>query len=96
MIWKGHELRTHGEYTNALAELQTKEEAAEFVRLAREENPEHADKNLGYLTGYLSVEEGERIRELINIPHPVFGMKITMSAEEILRTGYERGKKLRK
>lgn len=96
MNWKGQDVITYGDYTTALGKLATTEDATEFVRLAREENPEHADANLGYLTGYLSRSEGERVRQLINIPHPVFGMKIAMTDDEIMLAGYELGKKMRK
>lgn len=92
MRWKGQELKTYGDYTDALGALTTEEDATEFVRLAREEGPTNADANLGYLTGYFSREKGERIRRLIKIPHPVFGMEITMTDEEIMQHGYERGK----
>lgn len=54
MIWNGKELKKMGDYADAVQTVTTKEEGAEFMRLAREINPEHADSNIGYLRVFRS------------------------------------------
>lgn len=96
MIWKGKELKTIGDACEALKEISTKEEAAEFLRLSKEENPKYAEHNIGYLFGYFNRDRWRELSELFGILHPLFGDQYDLSDEEIFRRGMERGKELRK
>jgi len=91
MLWKGKEIKTIGDAMEALEGIHTKEDAAEYLQLARLEG-EYADQNIGYLFGYFSRERLKELTGLFGIPHPVFGYEVTMTDEEILRNGMERGK----
>lgn len=73
-IWKGKEVRTLGDLVDAIAALESREEAQEFIAGYRQVE-QHADVNAGYVTGYLDRSDAERLREWMGTPHPVFGMK---------------------
>ena len=91
MQWKGKEIKTIEDAMNALEGIHTKEDAAEYLRLARLDGP-YADHNIGYLFGYFSRERLKELTGLFGIPHPIFGNEVTMTDDEILRMGMERGK----
>jgi len=94
MKWNGVELDTIGKVCTALQGLKTQEEADEFMAGMREEGPDHADANIGYIIGYLSAEDRQRLYGLLKVKHPIFGDQ-EPSPEEILAIGMEMGKKLR-
>ena len=82
MNWRGQELKTIGEITDAMKKIKTKEEAAEF-KAAYRLLSRHADSNLGYLTGYFGPKEADRLRELFEVSHPVFGNKNPTPAQAL-------------
>lgn len=90
MIWNGRELRKMGDYADAIKTIATKEEGARFMTLAREVGP-YADENIGYLTGYFDFKTAERIRDLLDVSHPIFGRR-NPTAEEALNKGLELGR----
>lgn len=92
MQWKGKEIKNLGQSVEAIGNITTKEEAAEFLRLTKEENPEHAEANIGYLFGYLSRPRWKELSELFGIKHPIFGDNYDLTDDEILKMGMERGK----
>lgn len=88
MIWKDKDLKTLGDVADvvgAITEADDKEAADEFMRLAREEG-EHADENIGYLTGYFDPEIAAKMRKLFGVRHPVFAFG-TPTAEEAFEAG---------
>jgi hypothetical protein len=89
MLWKGKELRTVGDLMNAMGKLVDEREAQDFMRLYRAEN-EHADQNIGYLTGYFSREDTYRLQLWCGVAHPVFGKAIPTS-EGAFAKGLELG-----
>jgi hypothetical protein len=83
--WKGQELGTIGQLFDAMLAVESDEEAAEFMAAYRASSP-HADVNIGYLTGYCSPEEAERLRARFNVSHPIFGRK-SPTPEQALEAG---------
>jgi hypothetical protein len=73
MIWQGKELVTWGDIGAAAAALTTREEADAFMAAYRAEQPEYADQNIGYLSGYYDRETRERIQDLCGVSHPILG-----------------------
>lgn len=94
MMWKEKEIKTMGELAEAMKTVTTKEEGQEFMKLARAENPEHADHNIGYITGYFSHQDAERLRDLLDVSHPIFGKK-SPTPEEALQAGIEMGRAMK-
>lgn len=86
-IWKNAEIKTIGDLIDAMCALASREEAQEFMRGYVAVN-EHAYANVGYCTGYLGHEEGQRLREWCQAAHPIFGMG-TPSPVEAIRAGME-------
>lgn len=72
-IWKGAEVQTIGELTDAIDNLQDEAEAKQFIAAYRV-FCKYADANAGYVTGYLQADRGMQLREWMGTPHPVFGM----------------------
>ena len=73
MVWKGEEIRTHGNMMSALLKLDNKLEAQEFMIRYRAVNPS-ADQNVGYAIGYFSPEDRERLFGILDgVVHPIFG-----------------------
>lgn len=92
MIWKGIELSTIGQACDALKAIETKEEAQEFLKLAKLESPSYAEKNIGYLFGYFDRATWKRLSGLFGISHPIFGDNFDMTDEEIFQKGVELAK----
>lgn len=90
MLWKGKEIKTIEHACNALKDITTKEEAAEYLRLAKEEGP-HAEYNIGYLFGYFNRDTWKRLSDLFGVLHPIFGDNYDITDEEILANGIARG-----
>lgn len=89
MIWKGQELKTMGDLMNGIKRCDTREEAQEFMRIYEQENA-HARENIGYMAGYVSVEEADQIYDWFGVSHPIFGTSHP-SAEDAFRTGMRIG-----
>ena len=87
MKWKDKELKTKGDYVDALPLIMTQREADEFMELARDENEDHADENIGYIIGYLGAEDQKRLYELCEVEHPIFGRRTDVSAKEAFAMG---------
>jgi hypothetical protein len=96
MFWKGKELKTIGDACEALKEISTKDEAREFLHLYKEENPQYAEHNLGYLFGYFGRDRWKELSELFGILHPIFGDKYDLTDDEIMQMGIARGEKLKR
>lgn len=94
MIWKDKEIKTIDDAMAALRDIHTKEEAAEYLRLARLEGP-YADENIGYLFGYFNRDRWKELSELFGILHPVFGDRYNLTDDEIFQMSIERGKKIK-
>jgi hypothetical protein len=90
MFWKGKEIVTIEHAIEALREIATKEEAAEYLRLAKEEGP-YAEHNIGYLFGYFGRDRWKELSELFGILHPIFGDNYNLTDDEILAMGIARG-----
>jgi hypothetical protein len=87
-------------------ELKTKEQAAALVEQEAAEIAEHNGisvedarakllEDIGYVTGYLSHEQADRIMELFGTEHPIFG-KGHPSMEDAYRLGKEYGERSKK
>ena len=85
MQWQGRSLNTFGDIMDALVGLQSAEEAADFMRRYRAANP-HADTNVGYLTGYCSATEAQRLQQWCGVRHPIFG-RATPTVHEAFTAG---------
>lgn len=72
------------ELLDKLVQIQTKEEAQQFLNLYEKENP-HARINIGYAAGYLSKEQREKVYNLFGVDHPF--LREDMSFEEIIAVG---------
>lgn len=91
MIWKNKEVKTIENAMEALRGIHTKEDAAEYLRLARLEG-EYADENIGYLFGYFSRPRWKELSELFGILHPIFGDNYGLTDDEILYMGIDRAR----
>jgi hypothetical protein len=75
--------------TRAEAEALLEEEsaaAAAFYQMPQEEVRRRLKSNIGYLTGYFSHAEADRIMDLFDTEHPIFKRKHP-TAEEALELG---------
>ena len=75
MNWKDKELGTIGDLLDACYEIisnGSREEASQFMEVYRTEN-EHADANIGYLSGYCDRDNMDKIQDWFGVAHPVFG-----------------------
>jgi hypothetical protein len=90
MFWKGKEIKTIDNAMEALRDIHTKEEAAEYLRLAKEEGP-YAEQNIGYLFGYFNRDRWKELSELFGVLHPLFGDNYNLTDDEILQMGIARG-----
>ena len=91
MNWNGKELATIGDLSDAmyviyrLASPEREEEARRFMADYRAES-EHAETNIGYLTGYYGAKDADAMRELFDVSHPIFGRK-SPTPEEAFEAG---------
>jgi hypothetical protein len=92
MHWKGKELKTVGDLMDAMGKFDDREEAEDFMRLYRADN-EHADQNIGYLTGYFGREEMARLQDWCGVAHPIFG-NAAPTPEEALEAGKAMGERI--
>jgi dihydroxyacid dehydratase/phosphogluconate dehydratase len=97
MIWNGKELKTIGDLTDAIgsiAKTGSPAQAREFMVGYRQAN-EHADANVGYISGYFDRPTMNRIQEWFGVHHPVFG-RTNPTPAEALRIGREMGERARR
>jgi hypothetical protein len=67
MFWKGEELVTIKDFlTKGINCCESPEEAQEFMRLYRRENP-RADENIDFMSCYYPVEEMKRIQSWFGV-----------------------------
>jgi len=81
--------------TKEQAAALVKEEAAEasaFYKITNEQATARLLESIGYVTGYFSHEQADRIMELFDTQHPIFGRQHP-SAEEAFRMGQEYAQK---
>ena len=78
---------TTSEQAAALVETEAAE-AAEFYNQPIEEARTKLLQRIGYVTGYFSHQQADKIMELFTTEHPVFG-RLHPSAEEQYRLGKE-------
>ena len=95
MKWKNKELVSVGDLTDVIEKITTREEAQEFLQCYRGTGNVHADQNIGYILGYFSNEERERLYGLFGTPHPIFGTNFKVTPEEAFESGLKRGRELR-
>ena len=92
--------QTIGNLLDACAECKTQAEANGVLRRAKEDNPEYAEQNIGYILGYLSPNERERLYSLFSkCNHPIFGSSFGRgkdpSPEEVFEMGRKMGDSLK-
>lgn len=93
MQWNGRILTTYQDLLIAVVRVQSKAEAQEFLRAYEAVNP-HARHNIGWIVGDLSREEGRRVLEWFECPHPVFGTTYP-TAQEAFEAGMNAGRDLK-
>jgi hypothetical protein len=93
LAWRGHEIKNYETLLQALVRVENKAEAQEFLLAYEAVNHPHARENIGWAVGDLNREQGRRVMELFECPHPVFGTTYP-TAEEAFRLGMESGEKL--
>jgi hypothetical protein len=64
--------KSYQDLLSVLVRINTKAEAQEFLRAYEAVNL-HARDNIGWAVGDLGREEGRKVLELFECPHPVFG-----------------------
>ena len=89
MLWHGNNLQTMREILDAVLACKSREEAEEFMILYSVES-EHAKSNIGYMAGYCSHEDSQRIYDWFDCQHPIFGTTAP-TAEEALNAGIKLG-----
>lgn len=79
LIWEGRALETTGSISRVMHEIYLIEDVEErqktadkFMALYRAYS-EHADSNIGYLTGYEGPDTMVDMLRLFGVEHPVFG-----------------------
>jgi hypothetical protein len=84
---------TTKEQAAALVKLEAAEAAA-FYKISEAEATARLLENIGYVTGYFSSEQADKIMDLFETQHPIFGRQHP-SAEEAYRMGHELGTRSR-
>jgi len=83
-VWRDREIKNIGDLVNGIASCQTQSDADDFFEayvrsfsartdLNFNERVNLAQKNVGYLIGYLDTENRKRLYRLFNTQHPIFG-----------------------
>lgn len=89
MVWRGRELRSPNDWVQAMYRIETRAEADEFMAAARAVDP-YAERTVGYLTGYMDREAGQRARGVFGVDHPVMGELVDdgqLTFDELLTLG---------
>lgn len=94
MNWRGQTLTTIGDILNVITAIASREDAQEFMRIYSSENS-HAKENIGYIAGYCSREQADRIYDWFDCEHPVFGKK-EPTFEEAFSAGMKLGEYTKK
>lgn len=97
VTWNGKDLRTIGDIMNVMKEIcQTndKDLANKFMAEVIKFNPLHGKYNIGYLTGYFGHAEADKMRELFDVSHPIFGRK-NPTVEEAYAMGEKIGRQMK-
>lgn len=77
--WQGDPLTTIGDLSDAMCRIDAIEDEEERQRTADvfmeqyRAHTEHADSNIGYLTGYYGHDQMVRMLRLFATQHPIFG-----------------------
>lgn len=95
--WSGHSLKTYGEVSDMMKTIYDSGDqvkADDFMKFMHKQG-EHADSNIGYLTGYFNPETSLGMRKMFGVRHPIFGNAIptpeTANGDKKLMGGYLRG-----
>lgn len=78
MEWNGKAIETVGDLNDTICKIrhlppdEAQAEASRFMEAYRADN-EHADVNIGYITGYHDPTTMRELQELFNVSHPIFG-----------------------
>jgi len=65
-FWRGMEILSSYELEQVVGQIETPEEAQEFLKLYREYTP-HADRNIAYVAGRFDYEKMNKIYQLFGI-----------------------------
>lgn len=95
---------TYGELYNNIGDVTTREEAKAYLNvlvdyamihfnLTKEKALEMELHNIGYVSGYYDQDTHNKILELFDTTHPIFGKSIP-TPEEAMRKGKELGRKM--
>jgi len=87
---------TYRELLRACCQCRTRRDAEEVLDKAKGGNPKFAEANIGYLLGYLSEEERNRLYKLFpSCDHPIFGASFRHGKEpspkQALMIGWAQG-----
>lgn len=88
-LWRGQSLVSVGDIINAVTAIQSREEAQEFMR-DYGAHTAYAKENIGYMAGYMSHDQAQRIYDWFECAHPIFGTKVP-TFEEALEAGMKLG-----
>lgn len=89
MNWNGKSLDTIGDLSDAvLAIARSDDQAAadRFMAQYRAES-EHADANIGYMSGYYDTDTMAKVQRMFGVAHPIFGTRTDVPAEEAFEAG---------
>jgi hypothetical protein len=74
LIYRGKDYGTKlGGLMDAMCTITNREEAQEFLAAYKAIEPQYAEQNLGYLTGYLAPERARELRGWLAVVHPILG-----------------------
>lgn len=89
MEWKGEQLRSPQDFVNAIYGIDDPDEAQAFKELWASEW-ENAERDIGYLTGYMPEDVGEAKRMLFGVEHPIIGdLERPFTADDLMVLGME-------
>ena len=76
-----------GDLLNICLRCKTEEDAKKVLGQYVEQStsPEIARSNLGYIFGYVGIEESKRLYSLFHVQHPIFGESIGDVYEKMSR-----------
>lgn len=102
--WQGEPLTTIGDLSDAICRIDGIEDMEERQRTADvfmaqyRAHTEHADSNIGYLTGYYGHDQMVRMLKLFATAHPIFGgpaLADQVTQESALAAGMAMGEAMR-
>ena len=87
--------KTIRDLLDAVVACKTQDEADAVLAKAKEDNPQHAEENIGYLLGYLDRDTLYRVARLFaTCNHPVFGTDFGRGQEPSPEEAFEMGKRM--